>query len=119
MRLVDRLRSIINSVPSNGSVTFPIQSLVEWLDEEVVSDSGGDVDVCLDLSVADAARALRRSQSTVRGWCAAGLIPDSYRLRGREWRIPRPALQGFLVEERRRASMSKQLGRGPRRPVAL
>ncbi len=39
---------------------------------------------------------LGRSVSAVRAWLAEGLIPDAYKLRDREWRVPPAGLRGFL-----------------------
>lgn len=53
-----------------------------------------------DLTVDQVAKELIRGDSTVRGWCKAGLFPNAYRLRDREWRIPEADLLAFLARER-------------------
>ena len=52
-----------------------------------------------DLTVDQAGQLMGRSPSTLRGWCREGLLPGSYRLRGRQWRIPRAAIAAFQRSE--------------------
>jgi excisionase family DNA binding protein len=51
-----------------------------------------------DRTVAEVARALGRSPSTVRGWCASGKL-KAYKLNGREWRIRPEDLQAFFDKQ--------------------
>jgi hypothetical protein len=55
-----------------------------------------------DMTVSEAAARLGRAASTVGGWCAAGLLPGAFRLRGREWRVPLAGLRQFMSDERER-----------------
>lgn len=56
----------------------------------------GEVEV--DLTVEQVAAELSRAPSTVRGWLGAGELAG-YKLRGREWRVPRASLRAFLDRE--------------------
>jgi helix-turn-helix protein len=55
-----------------------------------------------DLTVCELGARLHRSPSTVRGWCAAGRFPGSYRLAGRDWRIPETSVAAFVAAEQAR-----------------
>jgi hypothetical protein len=90
MSLAARLRQALAPIPDGSTV--PV-SWVRGLIEE-----HGDRDVDVDLTVADVATMLGRAPSTVRTWCGAGRFPGAYRLQGREWRIPRPALRALREE---------------------
>ena len=48
-----------------------------------------------DLTVEEAAKQLNRAPSTVRGWLGSGEL-RGYRVNGREWRVPRPAVREYL-----------------------
>lgn len=52
-----------------------------------------------DLTVEEAGKVLGRSPSTVREYARDGLLPGSYRQRGREWRIPHTAIAAFQAAE--------------------
>lgn len=52
-----------------------------------------------DLTAAEAGDLLGRSASTVREYARAGRLPGSYRQRGREWRVPRSAIEAFRQAE--------------------
>lgn len=58
-----------------------------WVREQL---SGRDT--LTDLTVKETAELLGRAPSTIRSWAASGILRGAYRLRGREWRIPRAAL---------------------------
>lgn len=66
---------------------------------EVVAGLGGGADHKVGLTVQEVAEATDRAPSTVRTWCAEGRLPGARRLRGREWRIPRKALDALLDGE--------------------
>ncbi len=94
MTILERLRAIVEAVPSGGSVTIPR----DWLAAELepllpapVSD---------DLTIAQVALRLGRAPTTIRGWCERGELRGAYRFRAREWRIPPAALEAFLASER-------------------
>lgn len=116
--LREQLERLLEDLPPGGSVTFPRTALEELLETSApaAGESGGPIG---DLSVQDLAGELGRSESTVRGWCSSGLIDGVYKLRGREWRIPRAAARRFLEREARgeKDRLSRPLGRG--RDVSL
>ncbi len=91
MTLTDYIRRIVDGMPDGSAVTLP----VSWLRDQVgrEADANGKVG---DLTCEEAAKTLGRSPSTVGEWCRAGDIRNAYRLKGREWRIPRSGLQEFL-----------------------
>ena len=93
MSIHARLLEVIRGMPSDGSVTFTVAWISHLLEEHTESDDGPD------LRVDDVARSLDRAGSTVRSWLGQGRLPGAYRLRDREWRIPRTALRNFLDSE--------------------
>lgn len=52
-----------------------------------------------DLTVERVGEILGRSPSTVRAYARDGLLPNAYRQRGREWRIPHSAITAFRKAE--------------------
>lgn len=66
-----------------------------------------------DLSCREAGLILGRAASTVRGWLEAGVL-QGYRQRGREWRIPRAALDRFRERERTRTTAPEPASSGRR-----
>lgn len=99
MTLRERLERLLEDLPPGGSVTLPRSALEEMLEATDAPLEGREEPIA-DLTVAELAEELDRSESTVRGWCADDLIPEAYRLRGREWRIPQEAARRFLERER-------------------
>lgn len=94
------LRALLHGLDDNSLV--PVR--VDWLREllEGVWEIPVEPTVEVDLTCADVAEMLGRDTSIVRTWCRAGLLPGAYRLRGREWRIPRQALTDFQRNEQSR-----------------
>lgn len=104
MTLADRIRSMVAVVPEEASVTIPVRTLREWLeDEEAVQG---------DLTLEEWARAYAPADppavSTVREWFAAGLVPGAYKRNGRKWMAPRNSIEAF----RRRQQERHGSGRG-------
>ena len=91
MGLTEQLMRIVEGMPDEAAVTLP----VKWLRRLLKLDGQSSVEID-DLTCEQAAGILGRSPSTVRDWCRAGQIPGAYRLKGREWRIPRSGLREFL-----------------------
>ncbi len=91
MGLTEHLERIVEGMPDEAAVTLP----VKWLRRLLKLEGQSSVELD-DLTCEQAARSLGRSPSTLREWCRAGEIPSAYRLRGREWRIPRSGLRAFL-----------------------
>ena len=87
-----RLLAILSELPAEAMVT------VGWLRDKL---GGGDDEQSgarpfSDLRIEEAAKEVGRAPSTVRTWCNSGALTGAYRLRGREWRIPRKAIARFL-----------------------
>jgi len=100
MTLEDRLREMAEAVPPEGSVTLPVW----WLKQELgLAPEGareGEGEAPLgDLTLGEVAEAVKRTVSTVRGWCNSGKL-RAYKLNNRAWRIPREALKEFLASQR-------------------
>ena len=91
MDLTEHIQRIVDGMPEGAAVTLP----VSWLREQLELQDGAGREIG-DLNCEEAAKTLARSPSTVRDWCRAGDIPNAYRLKGREWRIPRSGLREFL-----------------------
>ncbi len=53
-----------------------------------------------EFTVAELSTRFHRSASTVRGWCERGRFEGAYKLNGRDWRIPKTAVDAFLAEQR-------------------
>jgi hypothetical protein len=67
-----------------------------------------------DLTAQQLAVRFNRSPGAIRGWIRAGRLPGSYRLRGREWRIPPEAVAAFEAVERRRSAPESATPARPR-----
>jgi hypothetical protein len=90
---IAELRELAERLPPGWPVTLPREALLEAL--AGVQSATGDV-----LTVAQIADRLRRSASTVRGWCEAGRFADAFKLNGRDWRVPVASLEVFLRGQR-------------------
>lgn len=88
MTLEDRLRQTVTALPKEASIMLPVSVVRGWLDEE-----GNDP--LRDLTVAQVAAKLGRSEGTVRVWIRSGNL-DAFTL-GREYRITRSALAAFRL----------------------
>lgn len=87
----DPISRLIDALPSgSASVTLTRSDLVALRD---ANQGGPSVDG--DLTVEETASVVGRSTSTVRGWLSQGQL-SGYKLNGRDWRVPRTALQRFL-----------------------
>jgi len=58
----------------------------------------------VDLTVEDLARLFGKRPSTVRAWIERGDFPGSYKLHGKEWRVPPAALDAFQRAQRARSA---------------
>jgi hypothetical protein len=67
----------------------------DWIAELVADIPEPKAQVEVDLTAAEVARLMARDEKTVASWCRVGLLSGAYRLRGREWRIPRASLAAF------------------------
>ena len=92
MRLIERLRLLVESAPPDATV--PVRWIGELLDQDEVNVESairrnGSDPVMPDLSVENIMAATSRERSTVIGWIHGGDFPGAYKLNGREWPIPR------------------------------
>jgi excisionase family DNA binding protein len=120
MNILDRLRAIVAPLPTGAAVTLPADALREWLDaydtepaaEQPATPAGAD------LTVPEVAKLFGRGKSTVRGWIAEGSLPGAYLLKGREWRVPRAAVEAMQRAEAERHAAAKPARAEPRRKDA-
>lgn len=93
MKLSDRLWKLLDGKPDEASVTLPVTTLREWMDE---TGPGGFEP---DLTTQEVADLLGRSPARVRAWIRDGLL-RGYRFHNREWRVPRSDLEEFCERQR-------------------
>ena len=91
----DTLRTALADLPDNA--LLPVSWIRAHL-PETATTKPGDSDV--DLTVEHVAELFGRADSTIRTWIAQGVFPSAYRLRGREWRIPRSDLVAHQQQQR-------------------
>ncbi len=86
------LLTLLADLPATGLLS------VSWLREQLTGRDGSDDEglALSDLTVEQAATEIGRARSTIRTWCNSGELEGAYRLRGREWRVPRIAFMRFL-----------------------
>jgi hypothetical protein len=90
----DHLLALLLPLPAEA--TLPVGWIREQLEAlEVAVEGEPEV-----YAVRDLARRWNRAPSTVRAVLEAGELPEAYRHRGREWRVPRAAV---LAYEQRQA----------------
>ena len=98
MTLADRLRQLAAALPSDASsVTLTradLRAMLEGTPDDVQPA------VTRDMSVEQVALEVQRSPSTIRRWLIAGEL-RGYKLQGRDWRVPRPALREYLTRQAR------------------
>jgi hypothetical protein len=95
----DALLRIAQALPDGSAIPVPRAWLLELL-EGTEAPRASRAPLELDLTPEEAGAALHRAPVTIRAYCNAGLVPGAYRLRGRQWRIPRAALEAFQETER-------------------
>jgi hypothetical protein len=100
--MVDReaLLRLVQAWPPDTAVSIPRAWLLELL-SGAETTAAGPSPIEVDLTAAEAGRALHRSDVTVRAYCATGVLKGAYRFRHRQWRIPRAALEAFQAAERK------------------
>ncbi len=110
----DRLQTLADALPDGAAVTLPVSLIRSWLSR---SDSA-DPERAADMTVAEVASLLSRSPQTVRTWIREGDL-DAYKLRGREYRVTRAALEAFLAYQQARAAPRSSLGSSGGQPANL
>ena len=94
MKLSDRLTRMIDGMPHGASITLPVDTVREWLNE-----NGSGLDQ--DLTIEEVGKFFDRSPVTIRAWIRAGRL-RAYRFQGREYRVCESALEEFQQKERGR-----------------
>ena len=94
------LRALAESLPAGTVIPVPREWLLDLLGDEQAGQVALSDPPPADLTVADVAARFGRKRSTVRGWLDRGLIPEAYRFRGREWRVPLASLTTFEANQR-------------------
>jgi hypothetical protein len=107
MNAADRLRELAERLPPGSSLTLTREGLLELA--AVKEGDTGEAAAQAEFTVATLAARFHRSASTVREWCEHGRFEGAYKLNGRDWRIPVPALGAFLAEQRGERAVA-QLG---------
>jgi hypothetical protein len=95
----DALLRLALALPDGTVVPVPRAWLLDLL-EGAEAPRPTSAPLEMDLTPEAAGAALHRSPVTIRAYCNAELFPGAYRLRGRQWRIPRAALEAFQAKER-------------------
>jgi excisionase family DNA binding protein len=108
MDLRARLRLLADALPDDGAVTLTAASLRAWLAEDSRGDREEAGKPLADLTVEQLADELGRSGSTIRGWLGEGVFPHAYKLRGKEWRIPRADVKQYLERQQRPAAEEQE-----------
>ncbi len=107
------LEALMQHAPEEGLVPVPVAWVRALLDDR--SDDGPE-GIRVDLTVEEVGQMFSRSPQRVRDWLRAGEL-DGYKLHGREWRIPRGAIQEFQERQQEAADASAAPGTG--RPADL
>jgi hypothetical protein len=96
------LQALARALPTGSAVSVPREWLLELLDGTKGPAAVPSALSAADLTVLDLATRFGRRTSTVRGWLERGLFPGAYKfMGGREWRVPRAALDAFEERERK------------------
>jgi hypothetical protein len=90
---LERLRQAAELLPAGTSLTVTREALLEALGAAIPTTPGAD------LTVAELSAHFHRAPATVRAWLEAGRFPGAYKLNGRAWRIPSPALEAFRTRQ--------------------
>jgi excisionase family DNA binding protein len=112
----ERLAALVDAAPPDATV--PVRWLAELVDADVVDAapgaSGSPDAPAVDLTVVEVAEMFGRSTSTVRGWLASDALPGAYRLHGREWRVPRSAIEAMQAAQRKAQQRAQTPARATR-----
>ena len=92
MKLSDRLTRMIDGVPEGASITLPVDSVRDWLNE-----TGSGLDQ--DLTVKEVGEFFHRSPQTIRAWIREGRL-HAYHFCGNEYRITNAAVEEFQDQQR-------------------
>ena len=104
MNPLEQLRTAAAALPPGTLVTLSREALLDVLGGgrgDGAAATGGDerAAVAVDLTVTDLAQRFRRHPSTIRQWLESGRL-ESYKLFGREWRVPLAAVAAFQDQQR-------------------
>jgi hypothetical protein len=88
-------REVLRALVAGAMPGAVITVRADWIAELVADIPEPKAQVEVDLTAAEVARLMARDEKTVASWCRVGLLSGAYRLRGREWRIPRASLAAF------------------------
>lgn len=93
---IESLRTALAAMPPGSLVPR------DWVLEQLSGGSPSPLEAptLIDLTIADLARLFGKRPSTVRAWVERGNFPGAYKLHGKEWRVPRAALETFQQDQR-------------------
>jgi hypothetical protein len=95
--LLDQIRAMAEAMPPGGAVLLSR----EWLLAELEGAGSHEAQpLAVDLTVPDLVRLLGKTPSTIRSWLRDGLFPGAYLLHGKQWRVPRSAVEAFQTHAR-------------------
>ena len=102
---LERLRAAIAAMPPGSFV--PRDWLLEQLSgasQGVSASTAPAPPSPVDLTIHDLARLFGKRPSTVRAWVERGDFPGTYKLHGKEWRVPASGVELFQSRQRRAKS---------------
>jgi hypothetical protein len=101
------LRTALRTAAEAGvSLTLPPALAIDLLTGSSEAPAP-DAPPSADLDVAALAVRFGRAPSTVRQWLEASRFPGTYKLMGRDWRVPPASLAAFEEAERKRGAGCK------------
>ena len=103
--VTDRLRELAERLPPGGSLTLTRDALLDLAAAES-GDRSDHANAPPELTVPELAGRFHRSPSTIRDWCEQGRFEGAFKLNGRDWRIPKAAVDAFLARQRRQPQES-------------
>ncbi|MBA3583130.1 MAG: helix-turn-helix domain-containing protein [Gemmatimonadetes bacterium] len=98
MNAPSRLLKALGHLPAESLV--PVGYVLTLAKVEPEAAREAESELLADLTVEQVAQEFHRSPSTVRQWLAAGEL-EGYKLKGRQWRVPRAAVRKFQDEAAR------------------
>lgn len=97
--MADRLSKVLAQLEA-----LPPGSLVprDWLLKQVAEEASDESTPrpAVDLTVQDLAVLFGKRPSTLRAWIERGAFPGSYKLFGKQWRVPSSAVEAFQQAQR-------------------
>jgi hypothetical protein len=100
------LQALADALPAGSSISLPREWLLALLEGTTAAPAQP-----AEYTAKEAARMLGRAPGTIRTWCEQGMVRDSYRNAGREWKIPAASLEDLRVRCRAGRLRSPEVAR--------